>query len=568
MTVRGTKKRWVAIAFFAALALTLTATAALAATPFNVADFSGYAAGAIVHADALATGTSHTLDAEEALSAASVRSKGLAVEVLSEFGRVVSPNLGVSKKTHGQGSGLELGLTVDPATANQLELQKSEAAAPANSGLITNELLGLPASPLAYASVLRGQAEANWSDSSTCVIGKDLSNGLGYAAHAQLVETGTTNDDGTLGAPLIGAEAPNPDRQVAFSRSHMFMQVQQDEAGQPKGLAFGVASQVIETIAPITLFKGTPNETTIEFLGPWVLTAFAGGIPGTSWVHYGPGQVSPETSVIKIVQAGQDAINVTLQQILGDTGLNIPIPGIADISIGEAPRKIGGAFGSAPDIAADGTSAAAAVDVVRVKLLDGSLADIRVGHMEVSTRVPSGGIDCGVPVTKTATPKGVGVGQAFVVSIAVQNPFGCDMTAVKLVDVITTQGSAKFQVLATSPAANAVPSGANLDSGTIVWNDIGPIAKGATKTVTATIRAQGGGGIIEDIATATATLGNCEGEGNGSQLVGSSLPLQVPVVLAKKLVTTGVADSAAILAGLALMSIAAVSLRIIRRTTV
>ena len=135
-----------------------------------------------------------------------------------------------------------------------------------------------------------------------------------------------------------------------------------------------------------------------------------------------------------------------------------------------------------------------------------------------------------------------------------------------VLDLITTDGSAKFQVLDTNPNADTVPSGSNLDSGTIIWNNIGGIPKGGTKTVTVTIRAQGGGGIIKDIAGVTSVLANCTGQGNGQQLVGKSLPLQVPVVLKLKLPPTGVGTSATtVLAALILLSLAGVTIRQIRR---
>jgi len=87
-------------------------------------------------------------------------------------------------------------------------------------------------------------------------------------------------------------------------------------------------------------------------------------------------------------------------------------------------------------------------------------------------------------------------------------------------------------------------------------------------TVKATFTAQGGGGIIKDIAHVSAVLGNCEGEGNGNQMVGNSLPLQVPVVLKLKLPPTGVGTSAATMVGaLALLSMAVVSIRQLRRSS-
>jgi hypothetical protein len=244
------------------------------------------------------------------------------------------------------------------------------------------------------------------------------------------------------------------------------------------------------------------------------------------------------------------------------------VPGVISLVIGEDPRQIGDYDGTKqPIVAANGTSAAAAADVVRIIALDGAVADIRVGHAEVAAQVPVGGIDCGVPVTKSARPRGVTVDQNFVVTIKVDNPFGCDMAVVKLTDTITTEGDAKFQIVDTNPNANTVTSGSNLDSGQIIWNNIGPIPKGGSKSVTATIRAQGGGGIIRDIARAQATFGVCEGEGSGNQLVGNSLPLRVPVVLGGPLPPTGVGTSTATMLGaLALLSLAGVGIRQLRRS--
>ena len=558
--------RIVAAALAAVLAVAIGAMPA-SAVPFNTADFAGLATGQVLHADALhATGV-NVANVEEAWSGAVVDSQGIG-ETRNEMNRIVAPAQ-ASKKSFGRGSGLELGLGVDDDTANDLQLQIAEAAAPPSSGPIFEELLGLPATPLAYASVLRGAAEANWNNSSTCVFGKDLANGLGYAADVQLIETGETNEDDTLGTPLISVDSrtTDPSRRVAQSFSHNFLDVQQNEAGNPIGLKFGVSSEVRMNIAPVTLMNGA---LTLEFLGEWVLRATAGGIPGSAHVHYGPGEASPSTPILRIIQDGEVSDILSFQDLLMNEGLAVEIPGVLEVRVGEDPRALGNPDPeSTPVIAANGTTASAALDVVKVTVLDGEALDLRFGHMEVAARVPAGGIDCGVPVTKTASPQGVTVDQAFTVSIKIDNPFGCDMEVVKVTDVITTEGDAKFEILDTNPNANTVPSGANLDSGTIVWNNVGPIAAGSSKTITVSIRAQGGGGIIEDIATAAATMGNCEGEGEGSQLVGSSLPLQVPVVLKEKILPkTGVGSDAAILIALAMLSLAAIGVRQLRRTSI
>jgi hypothetical protein len=555
--------RAIAALIVSILAISLVAVPA-SAVPFDEADFSGYATGQVLHADALAAAGVDVAQAAEAWTGSVVDSKGIG-QIVNEVENIVFPAQ-ANKRTAARGSGLELGLGVDQATENQLQLQIAKASAPPNQHVI--EQLppgGLAASPLAYASLLTGEAEANWSNSSTCVLGRDLASGTGYAADVQLLETGESNGDGTLGAPLLAVDADpdDPDRSVAFSQSHNFLAVQQNAQGNPLGLKFGLVSEVRMTIAPVTI----ADAVTLEFLGEWVLRATAGGVPGSSHIHFGPGEVSPSTPILRIIQDNEVTDIISLQDILGDTGLpTIEIPGVAEVRIGQPPHKIGDQD-AAPSVAANGTSASAAIDIVSVELAGGDLADLRFGHMEVAAQVPVGGIDCGVPVSKTASPRGTTVGGAFTVSIKVDNPFGCDMTAVKVVDKITTSGDAKFQVLSTNPQANSVPSGSNLDSGTIQWDNIGPIPKGGSKTVTVSLRAQGGGGIIRDIATATALLGNCEGEGNGSTLVGNSLPLEVPVVLKTKfLPETGVGTTGALYVGaLSLLSLAGVGIRSLRR---
>jgi hypothetical protein len=569
-------KAIIMVATVAILALAIGVAAPAVAVPFNEADFNGYSTGNLVFAKALSTGTGadevSLANATEGFTGAAVDSNGLNATIHNEMNRLVIPAK-AGKNTYGRGSGLEVGLSKGPDDLNDLELQKAEASALPNEHNIADLLGPLSASPLAYASALHGEAEANWSNSSTCVLGKDLSNGLGYAADVQLIETGTTNETtGKFGAPLLATDAPSPERAVAQTFSHEFLDVQQNATGHPIGLKFGLSSEVRQTIAPVTLFKGTPNQITIEVGGEWVLRATAGGIPGSAFVHYGPGTVSPQIPLLRVLDVDNNILGeLNVGDILPAEGLPLEIPGVISLVVGEDPRRIGDYDGTKqPLVAANGTSASAAVDVVRITALDGALADIRIGHSEVKTQVPVGGIDCGIPVTKSASPVGVTVNQDFTVTIKIDNPFGCDLTHVKVVDVVTTKGGARFQVIDTDPNANTVPDGDHLENGVITWNDIGAIPKGGTKSVKVSFTAQnvnGEGGEIIDVANVSAILGNCTGEGEGNEMVGTSLPLRVPVVLKLKLPPTGVGTSAtAVLGALTLLSLAVVSIRQLRRT--
>lgn len=561
---RSRSGRIVAATLVAVLALAIAAVPASAShnQPFNTADFSGYATGNVFYADALDSGDLKVVNVTEAHTGAAVDSKGLTPAISNEMNRVVVAAQ-AAKKSYGRGAGLELGIANAPADAPQLQLTVSEAAAPEDA-TASDDLLGDPimGSPLAYASTLASNANANWSNTTACVLGEDISNGFGLAEDLQLLETGETDETtGKMGAPLVATDADpaKPERSVAWSKSRTYLVPQTGPNAIPG--RFGLASEVLMTLAPITI----GDTLTIEFLGEWVLTTIAGGVPGSSSVHYGPGDASPDTPLVRILQDGVEQFKLNTQQIFGDTGLTPPpIEGLLELAVAEDPRAIDGNADSAPTITP--TNASAALDVVRLKLADGQIGQVRLGHMETQAQVPVGGIDCGIPVFKTARPRGVTVDQSFVVSIRILNPFGCDLTKVKVTDTITTTGDAKFQVLATNPQANQVPAGANRDSGVIVWNDIGTIPKGGERTVTTTIRAQGGGGIIRDVVDVSAVLGNCEGSGEGDQIVGVSRPLQVPVVLRLELPPTGVGTSTAtILGALMLLSAAGVAIRQIRR---
>jgi hypothetical protein len=315
--------------------------------------------------------------------------------------------------------------------------------------------------------------------------------------------------EGLIG-PVVSIDADRPARAVSFSRSRTVMVGQRGRDGKLLGHDFGVMSEIRQTIAPVTLFRGTPFELTLEFLGEWVLQSVATGVPGGAYVHYGPGRTTPSTPVIRMISDGVTDI-LTLQDLLGDKGLVIKIPGIAEIAIGEDARAIGGDADTAPAVAANGTSAAAAVDVVRVSVLPGApaqLTDVRIGHMEAASSVPAGGVACPLGVKKTPATEDVSVGDTFDVDMMVSNPYDCTIHNVVLTDEITSTKDARFDVLSTTPKAIDVPSGADIVDGKIVWR-LGDLAPHTAKKVTASFEALGGAGVISDEATATGIVGTC-----------------------------------------------------------
>jgi uncharacterized repeat protein (TIGR01451 family) len=476
--------------------------------------YAGYATGSVAHADALQNGATRLADVEVAFSGATYTSTALAI-AHNEVSRVVAPAL-VAGNAYGRGSGVEVGLAVSPSGENQIVLPgKVEAKAPSSTPLITQEVGPVNLDPLALARLLRAEAQGR-AVSNGCVIGSDLGYGLGYAADLGLLDTAPNSGTPGLDAPLLSSSALGPDRAVSQSVSRTFL------VRGPAVNRFGLVSENRQTIAPVTLLKGTPNQFTIEAAGEWALRVGADGTTGS--FSYGPGSASPETPVLRIIDAAGKVTNVlTLQQLLDKDGLTVTIPGVAEIVVGEAPRALGGATGSTPSIS--GTAASAAVDVARVRLLEqgaNHVADVRVGHMEAAVVVPAGGISCQIGMAKAANPSAVTAGNPFTWTVTVSNPHECVLTGVKVVDTITTSTANLGYTLGTQvPPANTVAGGV------LTWNDIGPIGPGQSKVITinVSVNANSASGTFTDKAVAEGVCGS------SAQAVASASALSGEIVL-------------------------------------
>jgi len=426
--------------------------------------YNGYATGTDLYADALRLpGPNPTMELANvglANSRSGVDSTGLKA-INNEMGNAVVPTdlqsikpglpSTASANTYGGGSGLEVGLgTTLPNNPdlNQLILgglaEQIAPCAPAGplcvdgrmppgsgpSGSVVKEIGPIPADPLLFASLLRGRAYANFDATDPCAIsdandtgglfdtglGNDLAYGQGDTAHVELLNTAAQPPGGLpnplyapLGtpnsAPVISTTGNQPpDRFVGTARS--FTRLVPNGDG-----TFGLVSETHETFAPITLFKNSANQFTIELLGEWVLRVSATGKPGGTTVTYAPaGNPSPTTPLISITPPGMPTqIVLKTQDLFGPKAIpqHIDLMQLGNINIGEDPRGIGSdtANPTAPTQTADGTTAAAAVDVVRIKLLvpdpTSHLADIRIGHMEAKAQVPTGGVSCPSNATTT-----------------------------------------------------------------------------------------------------------------------------------------------------------------------
>jgi len=520
------------------------------------AAFSGSATGTVVHANVInIPNTPRLVDGEVAFSGEATNTAGLNGGVLNEMNQNVAPAL-AGKNSYGRGSGLELGLgTMVPDSskaANQAIIaglaQQSAAPVdsfgdtPASDGVVRKEVGPVPGDPLVYASLLRSEAAARWNPN-FCVLGAPLGYGLGYAADAQLLDTGTKNADGSMGAPLVAADTGTPtDRTVSQAKSFTYLRPEPDGT-------FAVVSEPHETIAPVTLFKGTPNELKIEVAGQWVLRAVSTGKPGGSFVEYAaPGNTSPNTPLVTITPPGGPAQQILKTQDLfgpGKIPTQISIPPapaaqyLAQINVGESPRAPGTENDPKPAItSADGTTTKAAVDVVRVDLVvpaapNQDVAEVRIGHMEASTVAPSGGIECPIPVTKTSNPDPVTAGNPFTWTITIPSDASslagtdCDLTNISATDVA--------KVLSGSPRAtiSGASNGGVVDSnsvsgstqGKIHWDNLGTYHPGDPPkviTISGAIPANSGAGVIQNTVNVTASLGNCKGGAAGQDIVGTA----------------------------------------------
>lgn len=499
-----------------------------AAVPFSDAAFSGYATGTYLHVDALTIGTTPTVALDAGFAGAVVNSRGLTSQVVDKLGRVVSPAL-AGRNSYGVGFGLDASLL----GGDLLSQQHAAAAAPPSTERVTQRLLGPVTVPgVLSAGVLEGHAQATY-DANTCILGKDMSYGQGNAADATLLG----GPIASLTSALIGTNPSNTDAGAVRTSTRTRLVPQTNNAGEKIGDQIGLMTEVKQTLAPIVLFQGIPGaEITIELLGEWTMRAVATGIPGQAYVQYMPGTAG-NTPLLSITNSlpvvGETVSNLvlTLNQLLGVddivTGLlggegGLLGLGLVDLKLNPDPVIVQ---------AADGTSVSASVDVAKITLLPTGegilgqltggllggleLADVRIGHMEVAATVPAGGITCpDINVSKTATPDPVNAGSDFTYTIAVNNPYDCVLTNVRVVDTITTSNNnIRYTIRSQEPAASSVADGV------LTWNDVGPIDPKATKElkITVNVSADSAAGNFINTADVTADCGLDSAQG-GAQI--------------------------------------------------
>ncbi|HEX2048147.1 MAG TPA: hypothetical protein VHF27_10300 [Acidimicrobiales bacterium] len=496
----------------------------MAAAPLTTQPFAAYGSGAAAVVEALGLGSTQVANVIAASSGGGVNSQGLNTPLVNEFGINVAPAT-PDKNALGRGTGLETGLvTPDPqaTTLNQLLLEGvAIATAPPPSPLVTEEI-ALPVNPVLYASLLRGQAQATY-DPAFCPVGRPLTYGMGHAANLELLNLGGGGSNPQTGfeTPLAGTSATafGTPRAASQSRTVTYLRANGDGT-------FGVVSETRQTVAPISLLanEALQTELTVEIAGEFGLQVIATGKPTGSGVAYTGNPVLTITQTTAGVPL--QLLQITLQQLLGQNGLVLDVPGIATISLGAPPRQLGGGQNTAPQVAPDGTSASGAVDAVRLQLLDLpglSVLDLALGHMEGAVTVPAGGLTCDIPVSKVASADPVTVGEEFTYTIRIPSDsalyealYNCDLVNISAVDTVeTVSGNPRIQLLSAS-------NGGVISGNRVTWANLGTYTRGQepiTLTIQARIPPNSGAGVLRDTVNVSATLGNCRGGATGEDIV-------------------------------------------------
>jgi hypothetical protein len=515
---------------------------ALAGATFQNSSFLTYATGSQVHLSAVKTASSSLANVEQAFSAVSANSGGLTTAITDPAtGALVQPSLPTAN-AYGRGAGLEVGLGVPTATANQIKLGIAEAHSPPIGPVVTKTVVPINLPGILTAGVLKGIAGAAYLPS-FCPVGQPLAYGEGDAAGV-----------GVLGSPPL-LSLSGTQTQTAQSQSRSDLVANSDGT-------FGLQSSVSEHIAPISVNLGAGLSIQISLGGsgvnaPITLTTHADGHgnntaaltnTGTLTVNLVAGAITTpvlNVDITKILPQGL-VINAGALPIVGPilTALGITL----NLTVAGQPHAISGFPTGANAISA-------AYDLLTLNVGLGALqvAGLAVGHMETGVDLASGAISCTVPVSKVANPTVVTAGNTFTWTISIPSSAAaladstCDLTNITATDKIkVNSGSPTFTV-------GTISNGGvyNTSTSTITWPNLGTYHPGDPPillNVMVSVPSGSSAGVLEDIANVTAGLGNCTGGATGvataigavqNAVIGGTFDLIAPTVNAAGPTGTG-----------------------------
>jgi hypothetical protein len=544
-----------------------------AQTPYGDSQFLTYATGSQVHLAAVQTAASKLVGVEQAFSGISVNSGGLATALTDPAtGALVQPALSSSKFAYGRGAGLEVGLGVPAATANQIKLGIAEANSPPVTPVVTKTVLPINLPGLLVAGVLKGIAGAA-VDPNFCTLGQPLAYGEGDAAGV-----------GLLGAPPL-VSLSGTQTQTAQSQSRSDLVANSDGT-------FGLQSSVAEHIAPISVNLGTGLSIQISLGGSGVNAPITLTTKTDGKGHNSVALTNTGTLNVSLVAAGVTTtiLNVDITKIL-PAGLNInantlPIVGTLLSGLGiTLSLTVAGVPHAIPGFPTGANAISGAYDLLTLNAGLGALqiAGLNVGHMQTGVDLQSGAIACTVPVAKVANPAVVTAGNSFTWTILVPASAAalaastCDLTHIMVTDKISIKsGSPTFTV-------GTISNGGvyNTTTGTVSWPNVGNYHPGdppIALTVNVSVPAGSPAGVLQDTANVSAGLGNCTGGATGTAtaigdisnvVIGGTITLVAPQVVSGTagggLATTGTGPLLPWLAA-ALLLVAEGTRRLVRRS--
>ena len=516
------------------------------ARPAPSTGFSAFANGTALHAHAVQL-PPKVADVDEAFSAFAFNGGGLKKPIVSEVNELISP--ATSKNVHARAGGAEVGIgqpvpTDENGRPIELPVAIAEAAtakAPFVDGPNVSTIVGLDGAlhPVANAQALQGIAAALWNPNYLFpMLGNPLAYAYGTAADIEALNAGEVDGAGDFTAPLLETEAPGPERNVSSSQTFSYLVNNGDGT-------CGVATETHMSIAPIQISL-PPNPDApqtgylVEVAGDWVMKAVATGKPTGNKLTYSPDpNQDPASFVLRVLdlsqKPGEQVIGqLSLQEVLGDTGLAEQLDAldpIVDVAIGADPRAISSAQipddTSSPTVSP--TLVSAAADVVRLKIGAGlaegfEAVDLRVGHFETKVEVPSGGVNCEIPMLKTSSVPVAGTGQSLTFRVKVPTdpkaiiPFPCELSDVRISDELSVESAV---VPSNPPKMNLVsgmgPKGqvgkVASDGQSIVFPNLGDwkaTDPSMLVTIQGVVPSDSGVGVMKDEATATATATNCK----------------------------------------------------------
>ena len=503
-------------------ATAVTPTLALSST----AGFGGYTTGTGIYTHILsAAGDPELTRVSLAQSSAGV-SLGEPLVTSDLLGSSTLTADGAGKNASGHGAAANVALGQAASAPPTIALSTAEALSPPSATATPTELLSLPVelAPVAQAQLLPSTAQAlttSLADICPPPPGTLISEGTAEVANAQLLSPGAG-----MNVLSVGGPAPTEGVTDAVSKTSLVA---------PSGGAAGsgLTTGTVQSLAPLTLFKGVPGaETTIQLLRNLTLKATATGGTGSSlfygFINADGTPVANSEEVLRI-----NSTVLTSEQVLGGNGIQLSL-GLADVFIGAPAHGLDDNPTTSPTVSS--TTVAGAVDFIRIKVpgtvatgttvpvaadsplapvlnpvltpvidalapvLTGlqdaltaaglGVADVRLGHFEALATVPTGGVVCDKPPTdpenpfresaKDASSAGVMAGETFEYTVRFPNRGSTPVTDVRVVDTFTG-GPPPLEFVSSTPAPSS-------RSGNTLTYAIGTVQPGAFVDISFTFR--------------------------------------------------------------------------------